>query len=283
MKRTDINKPGHPVLLRPKIRVYLVLLVLVVAAMVYLHRCAGGSHVAPMPAKSGGDTLDVAIEYSPLSLYLYDDTLGGFNHDLLLLLMHSCEVPMKLHPMVSLQQSLDYLDKGIYDIIAAQVPVTGKFKERYLFSDTIWTDRQVLVQRIDSKGEKMVKTQLDLAGKTLYVAGGSPVEDRLENLGREIGDTVHVIPERKYGQEQLFLMVAEGDIDYAVVSSRVAKQLQRNHRNVDIETGISFSQFQSWVLKKENTRLRDNLNTWLRNVRKTPAYEQLYKRYFGEL
>ena len=70
----------NPMLLKPKMTVYVGLLVVAVGMMVWLNRC---SQAAPDGfVKSQGDTLDVAIEYSPLSLYTYDDTLGGFNQHL---------------------------------------------------------------------------------------------------------------------------------------------------------------------------------------------------------
>lgn len=33
--------------------------------------------------RGGGDTVNVAIDYSPMSLYRYGDTLGGFNYSVM--------------------------------------------------------------------------------------------------------------------------------------------------------------------------------------------------------
>lgn len=264
-------------LTKPRMSVYIALLVAAIACMVALSRCPRrGSG----PQKSGGDTIDVAIDYAPLSLYMYDDTLGGFNHDLLQLIERREHVQFKLHPAVSLNESLRLLDEGIYDIVAAQVPVTSDFKRRYLFSDSIYLDRQVLVQRKDSLGNCAVNSQLDIAGKTLYIVKGSPVETRIANLSREIGDTIYIRTEAEYGQEQLFLLVAAGEIDYAVISDKIARSLTPDYPQIDTETAVSFNQFQSWVVRKDNTPLLDSLNTWLRRARTTPEYKQLADRYF---
>ena len=64
--------------------IYLILLFAAVSGMVLMRRC--GSH-NPYPRQSeggsGADTLDVAIIYGPLSYFIYADTLGGLNYDLL--------------------------------------------------------------------------------------------------------------------------------------------------------------------------------------------------------
>lgn len=271
---------GNPVLLKPNMKVYIALLIVAVAAMVALYRCAGrGGNVGHI-AGSDGDTIDVAIEYAPLSLYMYDDTLGGFNYDLLRLLEREEGLCVKMHPVVNLKESLEKLDNGVYDIVVAQVPATVEFKQRYLFSDSIYLDRQILVQLKDSVGNTKVKTQLDLAGKTLYAVGGSPAISRIHNLSRELGDTINVMPETRYGQEQLFLMVASGEIDYAVINYRIAESLSAQYPQVDISTDISFNQLQSWIMRKDDVVLCDSLNVWLRRIRKEPSYQETYSRYF---
>ena len=63
-------KKGNPV-------IYIVLLVVIISLMAVLHKCSNqGSQ--PNANEVGGDTLRVAIEYSPLACYTYCDTLGGF-------------------------------------------------------------------------------------------------------------------------------------------------------------------------------------------------------------
>ena len=57
-----------PGLIKPKMWIYLSLLVGTVGAMVALKNCS--RQATPAIVTSSGDTLDVAIEYSPLSLYI---------------------------------------------------------------------------------------------------------------------------------------------------------------------------------------------------------------------
>ena len=86
-----------PMLMKPKLKIYAALLVATIALMVALGRCSR-QYASKEAQSSGGDTIDVAIEYSPLSLYMYADTLGGFSHDLLNLIakrehLHNISLP----------------------------------------------------------------------------------------------------------------------------------------------------------------------------------------------
>ena len=60
---------------------------------------------------STGDTIDVAVVYDPLSYYVYDDTLGGLNYDMLRIMESQTKMPLKLWPVVSLHDALRKLEK----------------------------------------------------------------------------------------------------------------------------------------------------------------------------
>ena len=98
---------------------YIVLLAVVVAFMVALSLCDRPA-VLPNERPSGGDTLDIAIEYSPVTYYTYDDTLGGYNYDLLRMISGNTGVPMKFHPVVTLEKALAGLEDGRYDVLSSR-------------------------------------------------------------------------------------------------------------------------------------------------------------------
>lgn len=266
-----------------QLALYAILLVAVIVLMVLLRNCGSdegllGAH-RRVDKASGGDTIDVAIEYSPLSYYTYGDTLGGFNYEFLQLLSKTCGMHFKYHPIVSLQNGLDGLKLGTYDVLAAQFPVTRENKEHYLFTSALYLDNQVLVQR--NEDGITITSQLDLAGDTVNIVKGSPMRERIMSLSREIGDTIYVVQDSVYGPEQLFLMVSTGDIKYAVINESIAKKLASSHPNVDVSQAISFTQFQSLTLDKGNIELCDQLNEAILKVKKMPQYNELLKKYFS--
>ena len=257
---------------------YLALLAVVVACMVALSMC-DKPVVASDERPSGGDTLDIAIEYSPVTYYTYDDTLGGYNYDLLRIISASTGVPMKFHPVVTLEKALAGLEEGRYDVLVAQFPMTAGDTSRFEFTEPIYIDQQVLVQR---RGSKAVYSQLDLAGDTVWVVKGSPMVGRIASLSREIGDSIYVHVDELYGPEQLMMMVSAGEIRYAVVNRSIARAMASRLPNLDRSVAISLSQFQSWMVAKDRQGLCDSLNRWHEQAKlDTAAYLGLQRRYFG--
>ncbi|MBQ2490789.1 MAG: transporter substrate-binding domain-containing protein, partial [Muribaculaceae bacterium] len=157
-------------------------------------------------------------------------------------------------------------------------------KQQFLFTDPVYLDRQVLVQRKDPEtGKAKVNSQLDLAGCTLHIVKGSPMKERIEGLSREIGGDIHIVVDDIYGPEQLFLQVATGEIEYAVINESIAASLVKDYsKEVDVATAISFSQFQSWVLNKNDSTLCGKLNMWLKQAQELPQYGSLVSRYFPD-
>lgn len=256
---------------------YVALLAVTVALMVILSRCDQPIVLAE-DRPSGGDTLDIAIEYSPITYYSYDDTLGGFDYDLLRLVSQLSRRPMKFHPIVTLAKGLEGLNDSTYDVMVAQFPMTAAAREQYLFTNPIYIDKQVLVQRTTTG----VKRQFQLAGETVWVVKGSPMKERIEGLSREMGDTIHVMTDSIHGAEQLMMRVAAGEIKFAVVNQSIARAMAKKLQGLDISVDISLSQFQAWVLRKDNQALCDSINNWLDQIKSNkPIYEPLYNRYFN--
>ena len=274
MAMTRQQQPGK----RGQMILYLALLAVVVGCMVALSLCDRPAKTADTRA-SGGDTLDIAIEYSPVTYYTYDDTLGGYNYDLLRLMSNQTGCPMKFHPVVTLEKALSGLEDGRFDVVVAQFPMTAKDTSRFAFTDPIYIDQQVLVQRRSSRA---IHSQLELAGDTVWVVKGSPMVGRIASLSREIGDTIYVHVDEIYGPEQLMMMVSAGEIRYAVVNRSIARAMSSRLPNLDRSVAISLSQFQSWMVTKERQGLCDSLNQWHQNVKRdTTTYLGLQRRYFG--
>lgn len=272
-----MDTKGNHSVKKGSVTLYMVLLVAVIGVMSVLRNCKWS---AEKPIEKNGEV--VAIEYSPLLCYTYDDTLGGFSYDLLRLVARRGGVELKFQPMVTLSKSLARLKAGDYKMVIAEFPVTKENKEDFLFSDPIYLDRQVLVQKKLFDGTIAIKSSLDLANDTVWIVEGSSMQSRLKNLSHEIGDTIYVNNEPEYGSEQMFIMVAAGEIKYAVMNERIAKIMSKKYPDVDVSTGISFSQFQSWIIQKEDSVFCDSINSWLKAVKETPEYQALYNRYFPE-
>ncbi|WP_455592606.1 transporter substrate-binding domain-containing protein [Bacteroides sp.] len=228
--------------------------------------------------------LRVATEYNSISFYVDGDTITGFHYELIEAFAHSKELKAQVTPVMSFDQRLEGLSNGTYDVIAYGLLATSELKDSLLLTEPIFLNKQVLVQRKapDGNDSLLIKSQLDLAGKTLHVVKGSPSILRIRNLGNEIGDTIYVNEIDKYGSEQLISLVAHGDIDYAVCDESIARAAADSLPQLDINTAISFTQFYSWGVSKQSPVLLDSLNSWLNHFRESKEYKEIYRKYYRD-
>ena len=76
------------------------------------------------------------------------------------------------------------------------------------------------------------------------------------------------------------MMVATGEIELAVCDIGLAQQMSKDYPQIDCNTDISFTQFQSWALRKDDSILLDSLNKWISEIQKEDKYNKLYNSYF---
>jgi membrane-bound lytic murein transglycosylase F len=150
--------------------------------------------------------------------------------------------------------------------------------------------RQMLVQRLPDNWQRMstrdeiesrlLRSSLDLPGKTIHVQQGSIFKQRLETLADEIGDTIYII-EDKRDVEELISAVANGDIKYTVADEQMALVNARFHSNIDVRTPLSFPQRLAWALRKQpDNELLKEINDWLASFGNTLEARLIYNKYF---
>ncbi|WP_075558047.1 transporter substrate-binding domain-containing protein [Parabacteroides timonensis] len=264
--------------------VYMILLAIVLIAMFQLFQFKK----APLlprdyPEIKEEGILRIVTEYNQSGYYVAGDTIEGFQYELSQAIAKLSGLEVQTHLEMSLAESFRELSENKCDVIARNIPITSDNKEEYLFTEPIVLNKQVLVQRTEeaNNGLKPIRNQLDLAQKTLYIPKDSPAKLRLQNLAHEIGDTIYIKEDELYSSEQLAIMVAKGDIDYAVCDQQIAKISKENLPEIDIDTDISFTQLQSWAVRKDSPILLDSLNSWLSQIKESGLYKEIYKRYYG--
>ena len=139
--------------------------------------------------------IHASTEYNSISFYVDDDTLSGFHYELIEAFARDHGLQAAISPEMSFNKRLEGLADGQYDVIAYGILATSELKDSLLLTTPIVLNKQVLVQRKlenISDSSLFIKSQLDLAGKTLHVVKGSPSILRIRNLGNEIGDTIYV-------------------------------------------------------------------------------------------
>ena len=247
------------------------ILAVTLAYLLFPHREKVKGHPRDYAEIAAEGVLRAATEYNSQSFYVDGDTLAGFHYELIAAFARDHDLRLEITPVMSFEQRLRGLEEGRFDVIAYGIPTTSEQKDSLLFTMPLQLSRQVLIQRRPTSDEDslFIRSQLDLAGRTLHVVKGSPVIQRIHHLGTEIADTIYVAEVERYGVEQLMALVAHGDIDYAVCNESLARAVADSFPGLDVHTAISFTQFYSWGVSKHSPALLDSLNLFLaRNLRR---------------
>ena len=131
-----------------------------------------------------------------------------------------------------------------------------------------------------NEGVEPLRSHLALAKKTLYVPLNSPAILRIRNLSHEIGDTIYIKEDPTYGAEQLAMLVASKDIDYAVCDEKSAEKVAQSLPEIDYSTLIGFTHIEAWAVSEKSPVLLDSLNTWIKQIKDSKEYRAIYQKYY---
>lgn len=246
---------------RSQVLLYLLLVVAVIGLMLSLRKCRKG---LDMPVDQGGDTLRVAMQYAPGSFFMDGDTLAGRDYEAL----KKLDIPYKIFPITNPAEGLKGLREHQYDLVIADLPQTADSASEYIFTEPVYLDRQVLVQRVDSiDSVPPISSPLQLVGKTICVPQGSPMVSRLQNLEREIGGNINLI-QRDATSERLLIELALGadSVNLVVCNASIAEELARDYPQLNFSVPVSLTQFQPWILRKDEISLKNLIDSKLKNA-----------------
>ncbi len=273
--------------MKKQLFLYLLLLVAAIVAMVWLRNAINRTTKPPSAPRDyreimASGELNVVTDYNSIGYYVSGDSTQGFQLEMMQALEEEWGVKVRL----TLENNLDENLKGLlyhrYDLVARNIPVNSQLKDKFSFTNPFTLNKQVLVQRKAAYNDSIepIRQQLKLAKKTIHVAKDSPAILRLNNLSHEIGDTIFIREDPTYEAEQLVMMVAAGDIDFTLCDEKVALRLAKILPEIDVETDISFTQFESWAVRRDSPVLLDSLNSWLDRFRNTEAFARIYDKYY---
>ncbi len=233
--------------------------------------------------------LIAVTDFNSTSYFIYKGEPMGFHYELLKSFSDHIGIDLEIVTENHLEDAFNMLNTGKADLLAIGLTVNSSRKKEILFTEPIDETRQVLVQWKPRKWNTMttttvesrlIRNQLDLAKKTIYVQEGSSHIERLESLAREIGDSINIISV-PYDTEHLIQLVAKGEIDYTICDENVALVNATYYPDIDVSTPISFPQNLAWGIRKTGSeQLQQELNQWIKTYRNTQSYAMLYAKYF---
>jgi len=228
-------------------------------------------------------------DFNSTNYFIYKGEPMGFHYELLKSFSDHIGIDLEIVSENHIDKAFEMLNTGKADLLAIGLTVTSSGKNDVVFTEPIDETRQVLVQRkprnwrsltADAVDKKLIRNQLGLAGKTIYVQYGSSHVERLKTLASEIGDSINIV-EVPYESEKLIENVVKGIVDYVVCDENIALVNSTYYPDIDVSTPVSFPQNLAWGVRKNNSdQLLNELNRWITAYKKTGSYALLYAKYF---
>jgi len=232
--------------------------------------------------------LRVVTEYNSISYFIYRGQPLGFQFEMLQALATHMDLKLEVSVCNDLGKNFRDLSEGEVDLIAMNLTVTADRKQHVNFTTPLLQTRQVLVQRKPDRWQEMnskqqeinvIRNQLNLAGKTVYVQSGSVYARRLMSLSDEIGGGIQ-ISEVQLESEQLIQRVALGEIDYTICDENVGKVNTTYFPQLDVGTVVSFPQNMAWAVHLQSDSLKAEIDEWIDEYKGSRSYTFLHNKYF---
>jgi membrane-bound lytic murein transglycosylase F len=233
--------------------------------------------------------LIAVTDFNSTDYFLYKGEPMGFNYELLKSFSDNIGIDLEIINENHIDAAIGMLKSGEADLLAFSLPVNSSRKKDVLFTAPVGETRQVLVQRkpsswrsltMDELDKKLIRNQLRLGRKTIYVEAGSSHSEQLISLAREIGDSINII-EVPFESEKLIKHVATGEIEYTICDENIALVNASYYADIDVSTPVSIPQDIAWGIRKNNSdALLSELNNWMTAYKKTGSFALLYAKYF---
>ncbi len=251
---------------------------------------APASPVADLEEIIARGKLVAATGYGATSYFIYKGRPMGFEYELLERLARHLDVDLEILILRDMDRMFEILEQGEADIIGLGLTVTKARAEKISFTTHHNEIRQVLVQRKPSNwhqlklhviDDTLVRSPVQLLGKSVHVWGGSSYYARLQNLAEELGGDIQIVEmPGSLSTEDLIAMVANGEIDYTVADENIALIAQAHHPNIDVRTAVSLSQRIAWAVRQRSPLLLSAVNLWMEEEKKSQAFNVIYNKYY---
>lgn len=234
--------------------------------------------------------LIAATDYNSISYFVYRGEPMGYQYEMLKQFAEYLDVKLEIIVENDLERSFDLLNEEKIDVVAMSLTVTKERNKKVDFAKPFTHTRQVLVQRKPDNWRKMrdydeienelIRSTLDISGKTITIQKNSSFKNRLLHLSEEIGDTIYIVEDPEREVEELIKAVADGEIDYTIADEYIALVNSKYHPDIDVKTPISFPQKVAWAVKQGNDSLRYAINNWLEEYNNSLLSRVIYNKYF---
>ncbi|MFT5758530.1 MAG: membrane-bound lytic murein transglycosylase F [Alteromonadaceae bacterium] len=223
--------------------------------------------------------VSVGTLYGATSYYLEANGPNGFEYDLAKKYADSLGVKLVIVPSYHIEDLFLKLDSAEVDFLAANLSVTPKRRENYLFAPSYDHVSQKLVFKQGNERPRKLK---DLTGKLVVTTGTSHAEN-LAHLKKTNADltwqeTVDL------DSEELLIQILSDEIDYTVIDSNALAISRRYYPEISIGFTIKKPEPLAWVVtKQQDNSILASLVEFFGRVHHDGTLLALDDKYYGHI
>ena len=216
------------------------------------------------------------------SFFIYRGHRMGFDYELGKKLAQRLGIRVDMVITQGWNDMVPALLRGEGDAIAAQVTVTDERQSQVHFAQPWGRTHEVIVWK---DGAPTIRTVDDLAGKEVYVRGGSSYETTLKSLNARFGKEgkpsiqIKLLPD-EVETDTILTGVSKGEYVYTVADDLLADIHAAYFDNLVVGPAISGDRDLAWAVRPQDTKLGKEIDAVFHEMRKKPDFNILKKKYF---
>lgn len=222
--------------------------------------------------------LNVCSYYNTTDYYVYKGVPKGFHYELVKDLADHLGVKLNIEINSNIEESIQKLNDGKYDLIAMSLSVTDARKKQIRFTESLFNTSRVLVQQ--KQTDSLIQNVQDLRGKEIFIQQGTSTKNFLQQLN----DSLHLelkiteLPDLTY--EDILLKIEKGELPRTVIDRNVADIASQYMSNIDCSLRLSEEEPVAWAVSENASLFAHEINTWLAPIKKSSTFNVLYNRYY---
>ena len=225
--------------------------------------------------------LRVITRNSPETYFLWRGELLGFEYELMKKFSREYNTKLEIIVANSYQEMLEMLQNGEGDVIAAGLTRTAERLKDYQHDGLMSTIRYNRVDEllVAHKDAKKISSLEDLKGRTITVRKSSSFWKTAQQLVADY-DVNLIEADEMSATELLIAQVGDKEIDLTIADSNLVT-IEKKFRD-DIATPLTLNESvpHSYIIRKNNPKLLEHLNQFIRVHYRSTFYNVVKNRYF---
>lgn len=230
--------------------------------------------------------LRVLITYDPINYFIYRGAPMGYSYELAREFARHLKLALDVVVVKDMNRQCSMLRHNNGDLIAHFITITPAREKLADFTTPLDSASQVLIQRKPGASDttRLVRSQNQLAGKTIHVRQKSAYYATLQSIMRKRGITFRIVPvQGSLTTSELIAEVSKGEINYTVADDNIASTHKALFPNIDAGTRLTAPLPLAWAVRKNSPELLGELNRWLEKERKNGMLAILHDKYYNHL